>query len=158
LKSLLQRIAEISKPSVEPMPLHGVASVQPVTYRLKLAVGLLTHSLQLTQYPSVKPVTLDQLYSRYTLILLTSLHRCLLRWGIGSSGAEGLAAAHLTSSLDNSMLNAPMPDSDPSVKPVLLSFPHLTQYTLPITPMLRCRFFRQLPDAPMVHRRFNRCC
>ena len=63
--------------------------------------------------------------------LLTSLHRHLLRWGIGSTSAEGLAAAHLTSSLDNSMLIAPMPLSDPSVKPVLLSFPHLTQYARP---------------------------
>ena len=60
--------------------------------------------------------------------LLTSLHRCIAPVGIGSSGAEGLAAVRLTSSLDNSMLNAPMPVPDPSVKPVLLSFPHLSQY------------------------------
>ena len=39
MEPLLQWIAEISKPSVEPMPLHGIASVQPVTHRLKLAVG-----------------------------------------------------------------------------------------------------------------------
>ena len=39
MEPLLQQIAEISKPSVEPMPLHGVALVQPVTRRLKLAVG-----------------------------------------------------------------------------------------------------------------------
>ena len=69
--------------------------------------------------------------------LLTLLHRRLLRYGIGSSGAEGLAAAHLTSSLDNSMLNAPMPLSDPSVKPLLLSFSHLTQCARPIAPMRR---------------------
>ena len=50
--------------------------------------------------------------------LLTSLHPCIAPVGIGSSGAEGLAAAHLTSSLDNSMLNAPMLVSDLSVKPV----------------------------------------
>ena len=56
---------------------------------------------------------------------------------IGSSGAEGLAAAHLTSSLDNSMLNAPMPLSDPSVKPLLLSFPHLAQCARPIALMRR---------------------
>ena len=61
----------------------------------------------------------------------------MLQWGIGSSGAEGLAAAHLTSSLDNSMLNAPMPLSDPSVKPLLLSFSHLTQCARPIAPMRR---------------------
>jgi hypothetical protein len=42
--------------------------------------------------------------------------------GIGSSGAEGLAAARLTLSLDNSTSNAPMPDFNLSVKPVLLSF------------------------------------
>ena len=47
--------------------------------------------------------------------------------GIGSSGAEGLAAAHLTSSLDNSMLIAPMPLSDLSVQPVPLRFLHLDQ-------------------------------
>ena len=89
--------------------------------------------------------------------LLTSLHRCIAPVGIGSSGAEGLAAAHLTSSLDNSMLIAPMPLSDPSVKPVLLSFPHLAQYARPITPMQWRRFFRQPSDVPMVGHRFNRC-
>ena len=50
--------------------------------------------------------------------LLTSLHRRLLRWGIGSSGAEGLAPGQLTSSLDNSILIAPMTLSDMSVQPV----------------------------------------
>ena len=49
--------------------------------------------------------------------LLTSLHLCIAPMGIGSSSAEGLAAANLTSSLDNSILIAPMPLSDPSVKP-----------------------------------------
>ena len=47
--------------------------------------------------------------------------------GVGSSGAEGLAVARLTSSLDNSTSIAPMPLSGPSVKPVLLSVPHLAQ-------------------------------
>ena len=102
--------------------------------------------------------------------------------GIGSSGVEGLAAAHLTSSLDNSMSNAPMPLSDPSVKPmllsfphlaeyarpnalmlvldpsvklVLLSFPHLAQYARPITLMQWRRFFRQPSDVPMVGHRIN---
>ena len=51
--------------------------------------------------------------------LLTSLHRCIAPMGIGSSGAEGLAAARLTSSLDNGMLIAPMLDLTPSVQPVL---------------------------------------
>jgi len=63
--------------------------------------------------------------------LLTSLHRCIAPMGIGSSGAEGLPAAHLASSLDNSMLIAPMPVFDPSVKLVLLSFSHLAQYARP---------------------------
>ena len=73
--------------------------------------------------------------------LLMSLHRRLLRWGIGSSGAEGLVVAHLTSSLDNNMLKAPMPLSDPSVKPVLLRFPHLAQLAHPIAPMLRASVY-----------------
>ena len=89
--------------------------------------------------------------------LLTSLHRCIAPVGIGSSGAEGLAAAHLTSSLDNSTLIAPMPLSDPSVKPVLLSFSHLAQYARPIIPMQWRRFFRQPSDVPMVGHRLNRC-
>jgi len=55
----------------------------------------------------------------------------MFRWGIGSPDAEGLAFGHMTSSLDNSMLIAPMPIFDPSVKPVLLSFPHLAQYARP---------------------------
>jgi len=50
--------------------------------------------------------------------MLTSLHRCIDPVGIGSSGAEALAAAHLTSSLNNSMSIAPMAVPDPSVKPV----------------------------------------
>jgi len=54
--------------------------------------------------------------------LLTSLHRWYAQMDapmvIGSTGAEGLAAALLTSSLDNSTLNAPMPVFDSSVKPV----------------------------------------
>ena len=67
--------------------------------------------------------------------LLTSLHRGIAPVGIGSSDAEGLAAAHLTSSLDNSTLIAPMLVSDPSVKLTLLSFPHLVQYAQPNAPM-----------------------
>ena len=41
---------------------------------------------------------------------------------IGSSGAEGLAAARLTSSLEHGTLNAPMPILKPSVHPVLHFF------------------------------------
>ena len=61
--------------------------------------------------------------------------------GIGSSGAEGVSAASLTSSLDNSTSIAPMPLSGPSVKPVLLSFPHLTQLAHPIASMLRASVY-----------------
>ena len=86
-----------------------------------------------------------------------SLNRCIAPVAIGASGAEGLAAAHLTSSLDNSTLIAPMPLSDMSVKPVLLSFPHLAQYARLITPMQWRRFFRQPLDVPMVGHRLNRC-
>jgi len=68
-----------------------------------------------------------------------------------------VTAAHLTTSLDNSTLIAPMPLSDPSVKPVLLSFPHLAQYARPNAPMHGCRCIRQPSDTPMVWRRFNRC-
>ena len=89
--------------------------------------------------------------------LLMSLHRCIAPVGIGSSGAEGLAAAHLTSSLDNSTLIAPMPLSDPSVKPVLLSFSHLAQYARPIIPMQWRRFFRKPSDVLMVGHRLNWC-
>ena len=74
--------------------------------------------------------------------LLTSLHRLLLRWGIGSSGAEGLAAARLTSSLDNSILITPMLDLALSVQPVTLD--HLVAVALADV------------IAP-THRRFNRC-
>jgi len=74
-------------------------------------------------------VTLD-LYVAVALDppLLTSLHPCIAPVGIGSSGAEGLAAAHLISSLDNSILIAPMPLNDPSVKPVPKSCFHLIPF------------------------------
>ena len=73
--------------------------------------------------------------------LLTPMHRCIAPVAISSSGAEGLAAADLTSSLDNSKLNAPMPLSDPSVKSVLLSFSYLTQCARPIAPMHRASVY-----------------
>ena len=44
---------------------------------------------------------------------------------IGSSGAEGLAAARLTTSLEHSTLIAPMLYLTPSVQPVLHFFFHL---------------------------------
>ena len=39
MELLLQRSAKICIPSDEPMPLHGVASVHPVTLRPEVAVG-----------------------------------------------------------------------------------------------------------------------
>ena len=65
----------------------------------------------------------------------------MLRCTVGSIGAEDLAPERLTLSLDNSMLNAPMLVSDPSVKPVLLSFPYLTQLAHPIAPMHRASVY-----------------
>ena len=48
-----------------------------------------------------------------------SLHRRIAPEAVGPSGAEGLAAACMTSSLDNGMLIAPMLDLTPSVQSVL---------------------------------------
>ena len=49
----------------------------------------------------------------------------MLRCTLGSTGAEGVAPARLTSSLEHSILNAPMLDLTPSVQPVLYFFLHL---------------------------------
>ena len=49
----------------------------------------------------------------------------MLRCTSGSTGAEGVAPARLTSSLEHSTLNAPMPLLTPSVHPVLRFFLHL---------------------------------
>ena len=49
----------------------------------------------------------------------------MLRCITGSTGAEDLAPACLTSSLEHSTLNAPMPLLTPSVHPVLHFFLHL---------------------------------
>ena len=49
----------------------------------------------------------------------------MLRCITGSTGAEDLAPARLTSSLEHSTLNAPMPLLTPSVHPVLHFFLHL---------------------------------
>ena len=59
----------------------------------------------------------------------------MLRCTVGSTGAEDMASARLISSLDNSMVIAPMTIFDPSVKPVLLNFPHLAQYARPNAPV-----------------------
>jgi len=55
---------------------------------------------------------------------------------IGSTGVEGLDAALLTSSLDNSTLNAPMPVFDPSVKPVPKGCLDLISSSPKLAPML----------------------
>ena len=49
----------------------------------------------------------------------------MLWCNFGSTGAEGVAPARLTSSLEHSILNAPMLDLTPSVHPVLHFFLHL---------------------------------
>src|SRR6185312_17502405 len=49
----------------------------------------------------------------------------MLRCTTGSTGAEGLAPAGLTSSLEYSTSNAPMPRLTSSVHPVLYFFLHL---------------------------------
>ena len=43
--SLIVVAPTVSIPSDEPMPLHGVALVHPVTLRPEVAIELLTHSL-----------------------------------------------------------------------------------------------------------------
>ena len=61
----------------------------------------------------------------------------MLQCTAGSTGAEGVTPARLTSSLDNSMLIAPMLDLASSVQPVPLRFPHLAQLAHKIAPMHR---------------------
>ena len=132
----------------------------------RLATAHLTSSLDnstliapmLVSDPSVKPVTLDQIRSCCTLLfLLTYCNDAMLRCTVGSTGAEDLTSAGLTSSLDNSMVIALMPIFDPPVKLVLLKFPHLAQYARPNAPMQGRQCIRQPSDAPMVRHRFNRC-
>ena len=78
------------------MPLVGVASVNPVTLRPEVAVELLTADCDPTG-------------------LTDAMLRCLA----GSTGAEDLAPARLTSSLEHGTFNAPMPILKPLVQPVL---------------------------------------
>ena len=78
------------------MPLVGVASVHPITLRPEIDVELLT-------------VDCDP----------TGLTDAMLRCLSGSTGAEDLAPARLTSSLEHGTLNALMPILKPSVQPVL---------------------------------------
>ena len=83
LLPLLQRLAENSKPSDEPMPLHGVASVHPVTLRLEVAVELLTADvitpMVCTDASPVQPVLktwfLRDLHRLWNTVC--PMHRCL---------------------------------------------------------------------------------
>ena len=61
----------------------------------------------------------------------------MLRCTTGSTGAEGVAPPHFTSSLEHSMLNVPMLVLTSSVQPVPLRFPHLAQLVRQIAPMHR---------------------
>ena len=101
------------------------ASVQPVTLRSEVAVGSFdTSAAELAttgltdDLVSVQPVPLD-------LHVVVALADVLLRRTTGSTGAEGLAAARLTTSLEHSTLIAPMLYLTPSVQPVLHLFLHL---------------------------------
>src|SRR6185312_4321160 len=79
----------------------------------------------------------------------------MLRWTTDSIGAEDLAPACLTSSLEHSTSNAPMPSLTPSVQPVtwaILTWSSLDLHlVLRFAPMPRRRNFRQPSDAPMLH-------
>ena len=54
-----------------------------------------------------------------TVSRLASLHRCMLRRGIGSTGAEEAHSSTQTSVLEHNISNAPVLDSKASVQPVL---------------------------------------
>ena len=104
------------------MPLAWVASVHPVTLRPVVAVGLLTVDtviIVLTDAcPSVKLVThITQL--AVGLLLFCGCHYtgALLRCITGSSGAEESSPGRLTSSLEHSMPDAPMPLFEPAELP-----------------------------------------
>jgi len=86
-----------------------------------------------------------------------SLHRRITPVAVGSSGAEGLAATCLTSSLEHSTLNAPMLNLASSVQPVLHSFFTWSPEVLRLARIPGRRIFRQPSDAPMLRHRFNRC-
>ena len=136
------------------------ASVLPVTLRSKVTVGL-SDTLQQLHGPSDEPMlgvgTFGDTcpsYSRYTL--LTSLHRRITPVAVGSSGAEGLDAACLTSSLEHSTLNAPMLNLTSSVQPVLHSFFTWSPEVFRLARMPGRRIFRQPSDAPMLRHRLNR--
>ena len=102
------------------------ASVLPVTHKLKLAVGfsdasaaeLATTGLT-DDLVSVQPVPLD-LHVAITLADVIAPTPCS-NTHTGSTGAEGVAPSHLTSSLEHSTLIAPTLLLTPSVQPVFHS-------------------------------------
>ena len=60
---------------------------------------------------SVQPVSLCPNYSRWgsdTVSRLASMHRCMLRRGVGSTGAEEFYTSIKTSSLEHRTSNAPV--------------------------------------------------
>ena len=61
---------------------------------------------------------------------LASLHRCMLRWGIGVAGAEGCSEISKASPLVINTVNAPMLPLIPSVQPVLILIFHPGKHTL----------------------------
>ena len=61
----------------------------------------------------------------------------MLRCTAGSTGAEGIAPPHFTSSLEHSTLNVPMLVLTSSVQPVPLRFSHLAQLAHQNAPMHR---------------------
>src|SRR6185312_12910294 len=85
----------------------------------------------------------------------------MLRWTTGSTGAEDLAPACLTSSLEYSTSNAPMPSLTPSVQPVTwLSLLGLRLISIWCSNLHRCQCVGT-SDNHRMHRyymhRFFRC-
>ena len=81
----------------------------------------------------------------------------MLRCTNGSTGAEGVVPARLTSSLDNSTLIAPMPLFMLSVQPMPKADLTWFYSALRNKSTWRRRFIRLPSDAPMVMHRLNRC-
>ena len=96
VEPLLQRVAKICVSSDEPMPLHGVASVHPVTLGPEVDVELLTHCLLMSLHwcfapmPFVDPLV-QPVPHRLASKARPSDHPTTIRYtdaySIGSSGA-----------------------------------------------------------------------
>ena len=85
-----------------------------------------------------------------TVSRLASLHQCMLRRGIGSTGAEEVHWSTQTSFLEHITSNAPMVDSEASVQPVLKAN-HSHPNMLSGTKYVHCT------GAYLFDHRFNRC-